>query len=235
MSYTDTGLSSNTTYYYKVSAYNSYGESSQSSYASATTGGTAPSTPSSVTASVLGLSEGSISISWSSVSGASGYYIYRAYSSSGTYSRVTSTSGTSYTDTYLGLNTTYYYKVSAYNSNGESSLSSSYAYETAPVSLHGEDVWEWQYTLSPGGVHNYTFYATPGYYTIYWEDADYNSSYGDIRVSAITSGGTTLLNRADVGYNGQRIYVSSSGYILLRVEGYDSSSSGPYLIMYKRQ
>ena len=36
-SYTDNGLSANTTYYYKVTAYTDSGESSQSSYASATT------------------------------------------------------------------------------------------------------------------------------------------------------------------------------------------------------
>jgi hypothetical protein len=35
--YYDTGLSPNTTYYYTVSAYNSYGESTQSNYVSATT------------------------------------------------------------------------------------------------------------------------------------------------------------------------------------------------------
>jgi uncharacterized protein (TIGR02145 family) len=39
-SFTNTGLSSGTTYYYKVSAYNNGGESSQSSYGSATTAGT---------------------------------------------------------------------------------------------------------------------------------------------------------------------------------------------------
>jgi uncharacterized repeat protein (TIGR02543 family) len=112
--YTDTGLSSNTRYYYKVSAYNDYGESSQSSYDYATTSGTAPSTPTSVSASAQ--SSSSITVSWGSVSGASSYYVYRATSYNGSYTQITSTSNTSYTDTGLSPNTTYYYKVSAWNS-----------------------------------------------------------------------------------------------------------------------
>jgi hypothetical protein len=133
-SYTDTGLSSGTTYYYKVSAYNSYGESSLSTdYDSATPnsssgGGSAPSAPSYVYASAA--SSSSISVSWASVSNAQGYYVYRASSSSGQYSYRSSASSTSYTDTGLSSGTTYYYKVSAYNSYGESSLSTDYDFAT---------------------------------------------------------------------------------------------------------
>jgi hypothetical protein len=53
------------------------------------------------------------------VSGATGYRVYRADSSYGYYSELASTSDTSYTDAGLSSNTSYYYKVSAYNSEGE--------------------------------------------------------------------------------------------------------------------
>jgi uncharacterized protein YxeA len=238
-SYTDTSLSSNTTYYYKVSAYNSYGESSQSSYTSATTSGSgssAPSAPSSVTASAA--SSSSITVSWSTVSSVSGYYVYRAASSGGTYSYITSTTSASYTDTGLSSNTTYYYKVSAYNSYGEGSLSS---YASAATSGSGSSAsilltagaWH-SASLSPGEVHYYHFSAYSGSnYTIYWNDFDYNSDYADIVVSATDNRGIVLLNE-DVGYDGQGFYLSSSGAITLKVEGLDPSSQGPYWIAFER-
>jgi fibronectin type 3 domain-containing protein len=131
-SYTDSsGLSPNTTYYYKVSAVNSAGEGSQSTYTSATTssssGGNeekdyAPSAPNGVEAGAQ--SSSSISVSWSSVSGATSYRVYRSTSASGAYTEIGSLIGTSYTDSSgLSPNTTYYYKVSAVNSAGEGSQS----------------------------------------------------------------------------------------------------------------
>lgn len=67
-----------------------------------------------------------VSISWTSVSGATNYYIYRSTSSSGTYSYVGASDGYNYYYDYPPYaNTTYYYKVSAYNSTyGESAMSS---------------------------------------------------------------------------------------------------------------
>jgi fibronectin type 3 domain-containing protein len=119
--YTDTGLSSNTTYYYKVSAVNDYGEGARSDYASATTFGTVPAAPTNVTATAQ--SSSSISVSWNSVSGASEYYVYRSDNDGVYYYPVDSTYGDSYTDTELSSNTTYYYKVSAGNDYGESAQS----------------------------------------------------------------------------------------------------------------
>ena len=127
-SYTDTGLNASTTYYYKVSAKNSGGESEKSTAPGSDTtksgSVSAPSAPTGVTAAAS--SSDSITVSWNTVSGATEYYVYRAMSYSGTYTRVGSASTitlTSYTDTGLAANTTYYYKVSAKNSGGESGKS----------------------------------------------------------------------------------------------------------------
>jgi len=122
-SFTDTGLAHNKTYYYKLSAYNSHGESAQTSYLSPTTKNIVPTGVKTVV-----LSSSSIRIDWTGNEDATGYYIYRSDTSSGNYTNrvgtvLASSSSTlsySYTNTGLGPNTTYYYKVSAYNSHGES-------------------------------------------------------------------------------------------------------------------
>jgi len=131
LTYTDTGLNASTTYYYFVVATNSNGDGSVSSTASATTtasssGGTSPTTvpsaPTGVTATAA--SSSSITVSWSSVSGATGYYVYRSSTAAGTYTQAGSSTSTSYTNTGLSASTTYYYKVAAYNSAGTGSQSS---------------------------------------------------------------------------------------------------------------
>lgn len=78
------------------------------------------STPSNVYASLDG---NSIKITWSSVSGASGYNVYRASSSNGYYEKIGDTYYTSYYDNspIEGKN---YYKIKAYNSSTESAYSS---------------------------------------------------------------------------------------------------------------
>jgi hypothetical protein len=180
------------------------------------------------------LSSSNISVSWDSVSGASGYYVYRASNSDGLYSYFYETSNTFYTDTGLSSNTTYYYKVSAYNGYGESSLSS-YDYATtltSSVIYLSRGIGE-ENTLSPGDIHHYSFDASPGYtYWIYWADYDYIDSYCDIQVSARDSNGSYFFSGVDVGYRGQSFSVSSSGYITIIVEGHNSSSSGYYRIGY---
>jgi uncharacterized repeat protein (TIGR02543 family) len=92
----------------------------------------APSEPAGVSAYTI--SSSSIGISWESVSGAIGYNIYRASWSDGPYSYISWTNITSHTDTGLSSNTTYYYKVSAYNDYREGFLSN-YGYATTGESV----------------------------------------------------------------------------------------------------
>ena len=67
-------------------------------------------------------SSGKAKVSWKKITGAKKYEVYRATSKSGTYTKLTSTTKTSYTDSSAKVGTTYYYKVktvaskSTYNS-----------------------------------------------------------------------------------------------------------------------
>jgi GH25 family lysozyme M1 (1,4-beta-N-acetylmuramidase) len=74
-------------------------------------------------------SSSSIKIAWSKVTGASGYQIYRATSTKGTYKLVkTTTAGIySYNNTKLTPGKTYYYKVRAYKTSGKSKIYGSYS------------------------------------------------------------------------------------------------------------
>lgn len=56
----------------------------------------------------------SFTLNWNKVSGATGFEVYRATSYSGTYSKIGTTSGTSFTDKNLISGKTYYYKVRSY-------------------------------------------------------------------------------------------------------------------------
>jgi len=133
--YVDTELQANTTYYYKVTAVNSEGESDRSAVAFATTTSDVgvPATPANLTATATGIS--SINIDWTAVTDATSYNVYRAMTADGTYSKRAekTTESAIYVDTELQANTTYYYKVTAVNSAGESAKSAVASATTAKV------------------------------------------------------------------------------------------------------
>ncbi|TGE39651.1 cell wall-binding protein [Desulfosporosinus fructosivorans] len=124
--YTNTNLSPDTTYYYKVLAVDSTGKSDYSSKEHATTDESDDlSAPNDLSATVESSSE--IYLKWDSVSDAKSYYVYRSTDSSGTYSKIATTTSSNYTNTSLSADTTYYYKVRAVNSSGDTSDYSSRA------------------------------------------------------------------------------------------------------------
>src|SRR5205807_406135 len=132
-SLTNIGLSPNTTYYYSVRTCETDGGCSvlSSPPASATTKPLPPATPTGVTAKAISSSK--ITVSWTASAGATWYQVFRSTSSSGPFSKVGGTSGTSFTNTGLSPNTTYYYQVLATNTGGASAPSPTVSATTKPL------------------------------------------------------------------------------------------------------
>ncbi|MBU3161155.1 hypothetical protein KPL37_15650 [Clostridium frigoris] len=121
ISFEDTGLTINTNYYYKVRAYmvidnlKVYGNCS-----SVISSKPVPAAPTNVKAAKT--SSISIRLSWNKASGANAYELFRATSSGGTYTFVSSMSSTYYTNSRLAKGKTYYYKIRPYFTVGKTKV-----------------------------------------------------------------------------------------------------------------
>lgn len=126
--FTDTGLDTGTTYYYKVRAAAPYGTSFRfSDYSAVASAKCIVAVP---TGLALAAAKGKITASWKKVAGAEGYQIWRSESKNGTYKRIhTVTSGAtlSYADTTVKAGTTYYYKIRAYRKPNGTAVFSGYS------------------------------------------------------------------------------------------------------------
>ncbi|MDR1029447.1 MAG: fibronectin type III domain-containing protein, partial [Treponema sp.] len=184
--YSDTGLSQGTTYYYKIAAYNNYGESQPSTATPAKTYESIPSPPSSIYASAN--SSSSITVYWSEVYGVTSYKVYRSQSSYGNYYSIATVDdpSTSYIDTGLSASTTYYYKVSTSNRAGESQQSTSVGYATTWPSSGSSG----SLLPAPTGIYAYKLSSDEIYvwwdsvssaeeYVVYWSTSETGTYYYD--------------------------------------------------------
>ncbi|MDQ7092112.1 Ig-like domain-containing protein [Desulfosporosinus sp. PR] len=120
--YTDTSVINGTTYYYVVTAVSESGESGNSNEATATPQVSAPSSPTNLEATTT--TGSGTSLTWTAVTGATGYNVKRSATAGGPYTSIAqNVSGTNYTDTSVTAGATYYYVVTAITSGGESANS----------------------------------------------------------------------------------------------------------------
>ena len=125
-SFTDSGLSEATKYWYRVQAYNTYTTSAYSTERQVTTLYNIPAAPSGLT--ITSLLSNKVTLSWVDNSGdESGFKIQRKQGATGTYATIKTTGAnvTSYTDKDSALRdgTLYYYRVCATNAAGDSAFS----------------------------------------------------------------------------------------------------------------
>ena len=173
-SYTNTGAKAGTTYWYKVKAVNSAGESAYSNIVSG---------QATITTLTMGHSaaSGKPQLTWKAVSGAASYRVYRATAKNGAYSVINTTKALTYTNTGAALGTTYYYKVEALNAAGKSmGFSAIVEGKVAPVLAVGYS--------SVSGKPQLTWKAVPGAteYQVY-RSTQQNSGYSKINTTTSTS------------------------------------------------
>ena len=144
--------------------------------------------------------QGRPTLKWNAVSGAAKYEVYRSYSENGTYTKYSTTTGTSYTNTgYIENGNTYYYKVRALDANGTAGAWSSVVSVTykqilsAPTVTGGNDA-QGRPTLKWNAVTGAAKYEV---YRARSKDGDY------IKYSTVT--GTSYTNTSYIE-NGNTYY-----------------------------
>ncbi|WP_088188320.1 cell wall-binding repeat-containing protein [Desulfosporosinus sp. FKA] len=196
--YTDSGLTPNVAYYYKVVAGNSYGTSADSPvvYATTTISNTVPAAPSNLTATAASSTQ--VYLTWNAASNVNFYYVYRSTSPYGTYAIVGSPTTAYYNDSTVSANTTYYYKVVAVGNAGPSADSAITNATTvasgglaAPASLTATAIASTQVYLTWAPVTNATYYSVfrstslTGTFTVVGVPT--TTTYTDNTVSAFTT------------------------------------------------
>ncbi|RKZ56928.1 MAG: hypothetical protein DRQ44_16285, partial [Gammaproteobacteria bacterium] len=173
--YTNSGLSDNTTYYYQVRAYNTAGFSGYTPEAIATTQLSAPLAPSNL--NLDNITESSIRLNWTDNSdNETGFEIERSTTAGTGFVRITTTTSdvTSFNNTGLDQYTTYYYRVRAINPSGQSLYSS----EISGTTL----------LLPPDAPSNMVFsLVTENSMRISWQDISNNETNFEIQRS-LTAG-----------------------------------------------
>jgi fibronectin type 3 domain-containing protein len=210
-SFTDTGLTNGTTYYYVVSASNLGGESPNSAETSAT-----PLAPPAVPEGLAAIADdATVALAWSAASGADSYQVKRATAPGGPYTTLASgVTGLTYTDNAVTNGTTYYYVISGVNPVAESANS-------AEVSA---------LPLPPVPAAPATLTATPGNSTVAlaWSAAEGADSYNVKR--ATNSGGpyaTLASGLTSTSYNDTSAVNETTYYYLVTATnlGGESESS----------
>ena len=116
LTYTNVGAALGTTYYYKVEALNASGKSI--GFSAIVEGKVAP---------VLAVGYSSVSgkpqLTWKAVPGATEYQVYRSTQQNSGYTKINTTTSTSYVNTGAKANTTYYYKIVAVKGTAVSDFS----------------------------------------------------------------------------------------------------------------
>jgi hypothetical protein len=212
-SWSDIGLTSNTTYRYRLTAYNEAGESAYSWVVSCGPMATRPTAPAGLTCQWVSGSE--IDISLDASSGATGYHVYRCTGVNCTPTTQVHTESTiCWSDTGLTSNTAYCYRLTAYNEAGESGYSSivsctTYNPEVAWNKTFGGSGIDWAYSVQQ---------TSDGGYIVAGDTGSYGAGDFDVWLIKTDPSGNVTWNKTFGGSGNDGAYsvqqTSDGGYIV---------------------
>lgn len=161
----------------------------------------------------------SLKLYWNKVSGAKEYYIYRSTSKSGKYSRIKITKSTSYTNTGLKNNRTYYYKVLAVTSVSGGKNSSLSGYKSGKATLAKPVVKLKKSSKTKAKVSWKRIAGADGYYI--YRATSKNGKYKRIK---------TITRSTTISYTNSKLKRKKSYYY--KVKAYDKVSKKTYTSPY---
>jgi hypothetical protein len=214
--FTNTGLSSNTTYSYRVQSYNAAGNLGYSNVVEVTTLPNVPIAPSNLTATAV--NAGKINLAWTDNSNdETGFKIERKIGVAGTYAQIANVGANvkSYSNTGLSQNTNYFYRVRAYNATGNSSYSNVANAKTLPK--------------TPAAPVNLTATTeSSSKIVLAWADSANNESGFKIER---TTGATAYVEIAQVGVNVKSfadVNLNPSTKYFYRARAYNAGGNSTY-------
>src|SRR2546422_1482833 len=202
LSYTDGSVTNSQTYYYKVTALNSAGESPQSNEANATPSAppTAPQPPTGLKATTVSPSQ--INLSWTAPgnnggSAITGYKIERSTDGGTTWNIIVASASHSwYSDYFLSASTTYTYRVSTINAMGTSAPSSTASATTSPATVPDPPRYLTPTVVSPSQIN-----------LSWWKPVNSGgSAITGYKIESSTDGGTTW--NIIVANTGSALYIN---------------------------
>ena len=160
----DSGITAGTTYFYKVAAVNSAGAGAQSAEAEVKTASARAAGP--ITTAASGAAQ--VTLTWTPVSGATSYDVYRSTDNVNFLSVKTGLAGTTYSDTGLTAGVTYYYQVDSLEATGEGNVGNTVSAVPGAPAL-----------AAPTGVRAYNYGGS--YVGIAWNPVPGATSYNVYR------------------------------------------------------